>query len=61
MYAKFEKLMKEQGVTTAQVSKATNIDPSTFSHWKSGLYTPKLDKLVRIARYFDVPIEFFID
>lgn len=29
--------------------------------WKQGKYTPKLDKLVKIAAYFKVPIEYFLD
>ncbi|MBQ9065245.1 MAG: helix-turn-helix transcriptional regulator, partial [Blautia sp.] len=30
---------------------------ATLSSWKSGKYTPKIDKLKKLADYFGVPIE----
>lgn len=60
MYEKFEALLKRDKVTAYTVSRATRIGPSTFSDWKRGRYTPKLDKLQKIAEYFGVPIEYFI-
>lgn len=57
MYEDFERLCRERGVKASDVSKATGISPTTFSEWKKGKYTPKMDKMVRIAEYFDVPVE----
>lgn len=57
MYEIFEKLLAVKGVTAYQVAKETGITPSMFSHWKSGIYVPKLDKLQKIADYFDVTID----
>ena len=54
MYERFAQLLKETGHTSADVSKATGIDPSTFSYWKSGRSTPKTDKIKKIADYFHV-------
>ncbi len=59
MYEIFEKLCKERGVTAYKVAKATEISTATLSNWKSGRSTPKIDKLQRIADYFDVPLETF--
>lgn len=61
MYEKFEQLMKEKGVTPADVSKATGIGKSSLTGWKNGSYTPKADKLYAISKYFGVPMEFFFD
>lgn len=61
MYNVFEELLKEKGVKTADVCKATGLRQSLFSDWKAGRYTPKLDKLQKIATYFDVPVERFTD
>lgn len=61
LYGKYDALLKERGVSTYEVCKATAIDPATMSNWKHGNYTPKVDKLARIADYFDVPITFFIE
>ena len=60
MYEQFEELCKQNGVTAYQVCKETGIDRSTISSWKSGAYSPKADKLQRIAEYFNVPVEYLI-
>lgn len=61
MYEKFVELMKNQNVTPYKVGKETNISSATFSDWKSGKYTPKIDKLQKIAKYFGVSIEYFLE
>ena len=61
MYNKYTKLRDEKGVTDYRVSKETSINPSLFTHWKDGIYTPKLDKLQKIADYFGVPITYFLE
>ena len=60
MYEKFQKLLDERGVTAYKVSKETGIATATLTEWKNGTYTPKVDKLMLIAKYFGVPIEFFL-
>lgn len=57
MYEDFEKLCKERGVRVSDVAKATGISPTTFSEWKKGKYTPKMDKMTKIAEYFNVPVD----
>ena len=61
MYEKFEALLIERDVKTSDVARATKIQKSTFSSWKHGLYTPKIDKLKKIADYFGVPVTYFIE
>ena len=51
-----EKLLNEKGVTAYEVSKATGIPNSTFSDWKTGKSKPKIEKLKKIAEYFQIPI-----
>lgn len=60
MYEKFEKLLEERGVTAYEVAKQTNIAQSTLTAWKKGEYTPKIDKLCKIANYFEIPVTYFI-
>ena len=60
-YKKFEALLKNNNTTVYKVSKATGIAQSTFSDWKSGRSTPKLDKLNKIADFFGVDISYFVD
>lgn len=60
MYEIFSKLMKANGCTAYQVSKATGIAQSTLSDWKSGKSIPKADKIQKIADYFGVSAEYLM-
>ena len=60
MYEKFEKLLEERGVTAFRVSKDTGIATSTLSEWKNGTYKPKVNKLMVLSEYFQVPLEYFL-
>lgn len=61
MYEKYLKLRDEKGVTDYKVAVETKIAKSTFSDWKSGRSEPKLDKLKKIAKYFGVGVDYFIE
>lgn len=61
MYPKFEKLMQERGLTIFQVSKDTGIPNSILYEWKSGRSEPKIDKIYTLAKYFGVPMEYFME
>ena len=58
MYAIFEKLCKEKGVTAYRVSKDTGISTATLSDWKTGKSNPKADKIQILANYFNVNAEY---
>lgn len=60
MYEIFERLCKERGVTPYRVSEATGIRTSSLSGWKAGKFTPKQEKLKKIADYFGVSIEYLM-
>lgn len=60
MYEIFEALMKQNGLKIADVSRQTGIPYSTFTDWKAGRYKPKLDKMQRIADFFDVSIGYLM-
>lgn len=59
MYDKYRAIRDEKGVSDYAVSKATGVDPTTFSKWKHGKYTPKVDKILKIAQYFGVSLDYF--
>lgn len=61
MYAIFDKILKEKGLTAYAVSKGTGIPGSTFSDWKSGKSSPKVDKLVKISNFLDIELSTLID
>lgn len=61
MYEKFEKLCAEKGVTPYKVSKETGVSTATLTSWKQGKYSPKKEKLQKIADFFGVPVSYFYD
>ncbi len=60
-YEKFKKLCNERNVTAYQVSNISGVATSTLSMWKQGKYVPKLDKIQKIADFFDVPVTYFLE
>lgn len=60
MYEKYAKLRDAAGLTDYRVSADTGISKSTLSDWKRGEYDPKVDKLMILAKYFKVPIGYFL-
>lgn len=61
LYKKYAALRDQAQVTDYEVSKRTGVSTSTLTNWKYGRYTPKFDKLLAIAKYFNVPVEYFAD
>lgn len=61
MYEKFERLVKARGITAYRVAKDIGLATTVFSDWKSGKSKPKVDKLKKIADYFGVTIEYFLE
>lgn len=61
MYEKYTALRDEKGVTDYRVASETGITKSTFTDWKNGRSKPKTDKLAALAKYFEVPIEYFLN
>lgn len=60
MYEIFEQLLQKFGVTAYKVSKEAGVSQSMLSEWKKGSYTPKQDKLQKIADYFGVTIQYLM-
>ena len=61
MYKKYAEVRDNAGLTDYRVSKDTGISTATLSSWKNGNYSPKFDKLLTLAKYFNVPVEYFAD
>ncbi len=60
MYKDFEDLLLSRNLTAYKVCADTGIAQSTISDWKNGKSTPKVDKLMKLASYFNVPLETFL-
>lgn len=61
MYEKLQKLLDDRHITAYKLGKDTGIPISTMTSWKKGECNPKADKLKKIADYFGVTIEYFLE
>ena len=57
MYKKYVELRDERNFTDYKVSKETGIAKSTFTDWKNGRSKPKVEKLKKIADFFNVTVD----
>lgn len=60
MYEYYERLLKERGLTTAEVCKATGIGQATISAWKKRNSMLGAEYLLLLSKFFNMPIEYFI-
>ncbi len=60
MYNIYCKLRDAKGCSDSDVAKATGITKSTFTDWNKGRSVPKIEKLIKIAEYFDVSLDYLI-
>lgn len=51
MYERYEQIRKARGYTDAQVADATGVGRSTFSDWKKGRFSPRYEKIIKIAEF----------
>ncbi len=57
MYAHYEKIRNSKNLNDYKVAKLANVSPSCIYDWKYGYYTPKIDKLIKIAKVLEIPVE----
>lgn len=60
LFEEFEKLLQEHKTTINRVAVETGIPRTVLYDWKSGRSTPKVDKMIKIADYFNVPLELLV-
>lgn len=58
---KLKELRVEQGLSQRQLGEIFSVCNQTISFWESGSREPDLDTLVKIARHFDVSIDFLLE
>jgi len=61
VYKKFEELLSDTGKTIYRVAMDTGIATATLYDWRDGRSKPKFDKLITLAKYFGVPVEYFAE
>lgn len=57
IYQKYQDIRNARDLNDHQVAVATGLNPSLFYDWKAGRYAPKLDKISKLAAFFEVKLE----
>ncbi len=53
-------LIKQSGKMQTEIAKELNIEKQKITHWKSGYIEPNIDDLIKLARYFNVSIDYLV-
>ena len=53
-------LMKERGVNAKQVTTELKMSGSSFTDWKNGKGSPRVEALSKLAPYFGVSLDYLI-
>ena len=61
MYEKLQILLDKTDKTAYHESRETGGSTATLSNWKKGNDDPKADKLKKIADYFGVTVDYFLE
>lgn len=59
IYSKIKELAKEKGVTIQQMERDLSLPERNVCKWNDSL--PRVDTLKRVADYFGVSIEYFLE
>ena len=59
-YERYDQIRSKFGFTNADVSRGTGVADTTISSWKKGTYTPKTDKLQKIADFLGTTVDFLL-
>lgn len=54
---KIKELRKEAGLTQAELASKIGVNTVTLSRYETGNRNPKLDKLIKISKVFDIKLE----
>ena len=60
-YSRFEEILKEKSIKPYRVATDLNFSPMLLSDWKNDKSKPKLDTMILIANYLNVPVTDFSD
>lgn len=60
MYEIFAELLEKMGIRPIEITRATGIPSSTFSDWKKGKSKPNAEKMLKIANYLGVSVEYLM-
>jgi len=57
---RIRELRKRMGLTQKELAKHLQIANSTLSYWEMGKYEPDSEALMKLSRFFQVPIDYIL-
>lgn len=57
IHGRIAKLREQNELTQDDLAKEIGVDKTAVSHWENGVSRPSLDKLLKLAAFFDVSID----
>lgn len=60
MFGRIQLLMLQRGMNKTEFSKAIGVSSGNMSDWANGRSSPGVEKLIKIADFFDVSIDYLI-
>lgn len=60
-FKRVEELVHVNNISFYALGKEVGFSSSFFSEWKRGKMMPKIDKLKKLADYFGVSIDYFLE
>lgn len=60
IYSRIEQLLQQNNITAYKLSKETGISTGLLSQWKKRMQEPSRDKLIKIAEYFGVSVDYLL-
>lgn len=60
IYGRIEQLLQKENITAYKLSKETGISTGLLSQWKKRMQDPSRDKLIKIAEYFGVSVDYLL-
>lgn len=58
---RFNELLRNRNLTQKEIAAACGVSTSTVSTWSKGINMPRMDKLERLAAYFEIPASSLIE
>lgn len=59
IYVKVQELCTQKGISIYRLEKDLGFPNSSINKWKTS--NPTVDKLKKVADYFEVPLEYFLE
>jgi len=58
---RIRELRKQMDITQKELAKHLQVADSTLSYWELGRYEPDTEALMKLSRFFNVPIDYILN